>query len=92
MVVSVFSYGNDCDYYLRLGALQENAAAKAYDNADLVKTKKHLRFALQNYMSGFKPCLNTKREKELTSSSARVNGILTDKNFNNAVRLQKYFK
>jgi len=89
---SAFTFANDCDYYLKMGAAQENIAAKAYSNADLVKTKKHLKFALSNYMSGFKPCLNTKREDELLNSSARVNNILTDENFRNTVRLQQFFR
>ena len=89
---TVFVSANDCDYYLKMGKAQEGIAAKAYENADLVKTQKHLRFALSNYMSGFKPCMNTPREDELIKSSANVNGILTDKNFYNTVKLQKFFR
>ncbi len=83
---------NDCDYALRMGSLQENAAAKAYTAGNLVKTQEHLRVALHNYMKGFKPCLNTPKEDELINSTARVNGILTDKNFGDAAALQKFFK
>ena len=95
MIMLLFTLGltaNDCDYALKMGGLQENAAAKAYKAGDLVKTQEHLRVALHNYMKGFKPCLNTPKEDELINNTARVNGILTDKNFSNAAALQKFFK
>lgn len=83
---------NDCDNNLRLGEMQENAAAKAYNNGNLVKTQEHLRFALNNYMHAFKPCLNTPKEDVMTKSFQRVNEILKDEGFRNAAAFQKYLK
>jgi hypothetical protein len=82
----------ECEYAINMGKMQEKAATKAYEHGDLVETQNHLRVALSNYMSGFKPCAKTNKEEELTNSTSRVNGILTDKNFSNATALQKFFK
>lgn len=83
---------DDCDYYIHMGVLQEKAAAKAYNNADLDKTRTHLKHALNNYMSAFKPCMNTPREEEQTKSFQRVNEILKDEGLKDAARLQKFLK
>ena len=75
-----------------MGELQENAAAKAYKNSDLVKTQHHLRVALANYAGAFKPCMNTKFEDKAIDATARENEILTNDDFRNAAQFQKFLK
>ena len=82
----------ECKSQLKLGRMQERAAIKAYDKGDFIKTQEHLRVALSNYMAGFKPCMNTEFEEELSSNTQRVNGILTNKAFRNSAAMQKFIK
>jgi len=81
-----------CKWQIDLGKMQEKSAMESYDKKDIVKTQEHLRYALSNYMSGFKACSGTKREEELSQNISRVNGILTNKAFRNTAALQKFFK
>ena len=83
---------DDCSYYMKLGYSQEHKAAQAYKAANIVEMQKRLRFALSNYMSAFKPCLNTDREKEMLDNTSRVNKILTDQNFRDAAYMQKFLR
>ncbi len=92
VILSAFSIADDCSSKLHFGELQENAAAKAYNNGNLVKTREHLRFALNNYMSAFKPCLNTPKEDIMMKSVQRVNEILKDDGLRDAARMQKFLK
>ena len=91
-MMSVLAIADDCSYYLKMGYAQETKAAAAYEERDLLETRKRLKFALSNYTSGFKPCLNTLKEKELLDNIGRVNEILIDKNFRDAISIQKFFR
>ncbi len=92
MMLSVMAISDDCSYYMKLGYSQEHKAAQAYKAANIVEMQKRLRFALSNYMSAFKPCLNTDREKEMLDNTSRVNKILTDQNFRDAAYMQKFLR
>ena len=92
ILLASISIADDCKYYLNMGVSQEGVAAKAYNNADLVKTRTHLKHALNNYMSAFKPCLNTPKEDIMMESIQRVNEILKDDGLRDAARMQKFLK
>ena len=94
-LIATASYGSnmkDCNYYIRMLDLQSETAVRHYNNGNIVKAQEHFRHALNNGMHAFKPCMDTKRDDELTEKMSTVNGILTNKAFRTTANFQKLLR